>query len=299
MSQKTSKITNPHDKFFKESMGRREIAASFIREYLPAEIKKHIDFRTLKITKDSHIDNEFREHFSDIIYTVRISGKQSYLYFLFEHKSYSDIHTAFQLLRNMVRIWDGFLRQNRKAKKLPLIVPIVLYHGKEVWKPGDGIGHLFEPIPGSEKYIPDFTAELFDISHVDEAWIRGEVILQIFLMTLKYIMQPSLPDKLDEIFPLFRKLLSRKSAMEYLEILLRYFSVTMSDDKKEDLNKKLKKSLKKGDSIMPTIAESWIREGKEEDAVKMIEKNMSNADIRDITGLSIKRIEELRRKKSR
>ena len=37
-------------------------------------------------------------------------------------------------------------------------------------------------------------------------------------------------------------------------------------------------------------------EAKIEDAKKMIEKGITNADIRDITGLSIKKIQELRKK---
>jgi predicted transposase/invertase (TIGR01784 family) len=63
---------------------------------------------------------------------------------------------------------------------------------------------------------------------------------------------------------------------------------------------------------MPTIAEKWyqdgvkegiekgiekgIEEGKIEDGLKMIAKGMTNADIRDITGLSIKKIQDLRNK---
>ena len=49
---------------------------------------------------------------------------------------------------------------------------------------------------------------------------------------------------------------------------------------------------------MPTIAEKWVQEGKQEEkleiAEKMLQRGLSNADIRDITGLSIKKIEEIR-----
>jgi hypothetical protein len=38
---------------------------------------------------------------------------------------------------------------------------------------------------------------------------------------------------------------------------------------------------------------------KEEDAIKMIELGMNNSDIRKITGLSLKRINELRKKSCR
>ena len=54
---------------------------------------------------------------------------------------------------------------------------------------------------------------------------------------------------------------------------------------------------------MPTIAETLIREGMEkgktEDARNMISKGMSNVDIRDITGLSIRKIEQNRKQKNR
>jgi hypothetical protein len=56
-----------------------------------------------------------------------------------------------------------------------------------------------------------------------------------------------------------------------------------------------------GGDCMPTIAEAWIEQGKaevkEEMVDKMIELGMNNSDIRKITGLSLKRINELREKK--
>jgi predicted transposase/invertase (TIGR01784 family) len=68
---------------------------------------------------------------------------------------------------------------------------------------------------------------------------------------------------------------------------------------------------------MPTIAEKWVQEGFEkgiekgieqgiekgieegklEAACKMILRGMDNAAIKDITGLSLPKIEELRKKK--
>ncbi|MFW6254683.1 MAG: Rpn family recombination-promoting nuclease/putative transposase [Chitinivibrionales bacterium] len=48
-------IPNPHDRFFKESLGRKQIARSFIREYLPISISSRMDLRTLEIVKDTHI----------------------------------------------------------------------------------------------------------------------------------------------------------------------------------------------------------------------------------------------------
>src|SRR5690554_7109719 len=98
------RLNNPHDKYFRESFSRKETVRSFIRQYLPSGVCRQLDLNKLEIVKDSFVDKELSEHFSDILYKTVISGKQSYLYLLFEHKSYIDHFTGFQLLRNMVKI---------------------------------------------------------------------------------------------------------------------------------------------------------------------------------------------------
>ena len=57
-------INNPHDKFFKESFGRKEVARSFIQEYLPETLHNQINYKTLEILKDSYIDKVLTFNFS-------------------------------------------------------------------------------------------------------------------------------------------------------------------------------------------------------------------------------------------
>ncbi|HQI98659.1 MAG TPA: Rpn family recombination-promoting nuclease/putative transposase, partial [Thermotogota bacterium] len=64
------KITNPHDKFFKEVMSHIEIVRDFLMQYLPPEKARHLDFETLSAEKDSHIGEDLRELFSDLIFRV-------------------------------------------------------------------------------------------------------------------------------------------------------------------------------------------------------------------------------------
>jgi predicted transposase/invertase (TIGR01784 family) len=79
----------------------------------------------------------------------------------------------------------------------------------------------------------------------------------------------------------------------------------------EDLKQVVLKSIDKGGEVMPTIAEKWIQEGeqkgikkgrekgreeeKDDVARRSIQKEMTDADIRDITGLSIQKIQLLRK----
>ena len=58
-------LNNPHDKFFKEVMGQREIARDFLMNYLPTETARFIDFNTISPEKDSFIEKELQEFFSE------------------------------------------------------------------------------------------------------------------------------------------------------------------------------------------------------------------------------------------
>ena len=85
-----SEITNPHDSFFRETFSRKEIAVDFLGNYLPEKIRQQMDLSSLVLCKDSFIDKELRQHFSDILYSVEHTGGKLHLYLLFEHKSSTD-----------------------------------------------------------------------------------------------------------------------------------------------------------------------------------------------------------------
>ncbi len=98
-----NRVINPHDSFFRETFGRREIAANFLREYLPARIIARLDLDSLSLVKDSFVDKELRHHYSDLLYSVQHKKGKRYIYFLFEHKSSPDIWTPLQLLRYSIQ----------------------------------------------------------------------------------------------------------------------------------------------------------------------------------------------------
>ncbi len=54
-------IQNPHDKFFKETFGKVEVARDFFSNYLPQNILNIIDLDTIEPQKDSFINKELVE----------------------------------------------------------------------------------------------------------------------------------------------------------------------------------------------------------------------------------------------
>ncbi|HUM70196.1 MAG TPA: Rpn family recombination-promoting nuclease/putative transposase, partial [Chloroflexota bacterium] len=82
-------VQNPHDRFFRDSFGRPEIARNYLEEYLPANLLALLDLDTLILQEGTFIDESLREQQSDLLYQTRLKGdgRALFLYFLFEHKS--------------------------------------------------------------------------------------------------------------------------------------------------------------------------------------------------------------------
>ncbi|GAB4156295.1 MAG: hypothetical protein Fur0021_24390 [Candidatus Promineifilaceae bacterium] len=124
-------LQNPHDRFFKETFTQPNATRDFAARYLPPEVVQLLDLTMLELQKESFIDGDLKQHFSDLLYRVRLRhGPAAFLYLLFEHKSYPDRLTPLQMLRYMVHIWEREV-QSPEALLLPVIVPVLLYHGAE------------------------------------------------------------------------------------------------------------------------------------------------------------------------
>lgn len=258
-----AELTNPHDVFFKSIFSDHEAAADFLRYYVPADIASSFDYSSLQIVMDSFVDQELREHFSDILYQIHLlDGSNAFVYVLFEHKSYPDPLISFQLLRYMVRAWELAQRQD---EELELIFSIVVYHGEAEWGGGRNFHDLLGVPAPFKIYVPDFQYFLCDLSEYDDAEIKGAILLRIGLLGLKYIFHEDLIQHLPGILTLFHQISTRDRALECLEIFLRYlFGAGNKRLNKPDLKRVITSTLPEGDLVMATITQELIEEGKKE-----------------------------------
>lgn len=159
-------------------------------------------------------------------------GKATYVYVLFEHKSYSDDLIAFQLLRYMVRIWEQNLKQ--KQPLLP-ILPLVIYHGRSRWRVPLEFEALLETPEALKPYVPAYRYWVCDLSQYGDEEIQGVIILRVGLLLLKYILRPDLRHRLGEIIGLLRAISERQTGLEYLETILRYVASSAERVSEEEL----------------------------------------------------------------
>ena len=165
-------------------MGDPDVAQDFLTNYLPAEVMQVMDLGHLSLEKDSFIDQELEEAYSDLLYKTRIDGKEGYLYFLFEHKSYQEPKLALRLLKYMVKIWEQKTKESEPGG-LPVIIPLLIYQGEQQWAGEPSFSSLFaglEFMPDKiKRYIPDYEYVIYDFSPDSGHEIKGNVKLRIYL----------------------------------------------------------------------------------------------------------------------
>ena len=253
--------SHSHDSFFRETFSRRDVAEGFLRAYLPSALAEAIDWPTLAIAKDSFVEQALRNHFSDLLYRVRHAGRDISVYLLLEHKSHPDHWVALQLLRYQVRIWE-LHRKQKPREPLPPIVPLVLYHGDRRWRTSDHFHGRFGGLDETlAPYVPAFRFEICDLTMPEPADIRGTVLSRLVLLALKHVFDPDPKQALARILPLAREILSRDTALEMLEVLLRcYVQATQALDE-DDIRELIDAT---GDDDMATFIDRYIEQGRQQ-----------------------------------
>ncbi len=68
------KIQNPHDSLFKETWSNKANAKAFLENYLPGTLLEIADLDSLEICKDTFIENDLKDYYSDMLYKVNFKG---------------------------------------------------------------------------------------------------------------------------------------------------------------------------------------------------------------------------------
>lgn len=265
-----SKVINtPNDAFFKAAFSDKHVANDFLSTYLPKEVLEHVDLGTLELQKDSQVDEELQEQYSDLLYKVDIDGKESYFYFLIEHKSYNDKLSVLQLLRYMVGIWEDKIVKEKK-NSLPMIMPMLVYHDKGAWKAHMKISDWIEgydELPESMKrYVPDYEYQLHDIGvYANEKLVkdaRTRLVIDI-LDKARYGTKEEIKELLSEAIRLMMKLRLAGESEMIIKALINYLIWKREDITPEEMSRIAGSISVEGSELVMTLAEQLIQKGEQ------------------------------------
>ncbi|XYX40636.1 Rpn family recombination-promoting nuclease/putative transposase [Candidatus Erwinia dacicola] len=86
--------TTPHDATFRQFLTQPDIARDFMEIHLPAELRAICDLSTLKLESGSFVEDDLRQYFSDVLYSLKTAAGDGYVHVLIEHESSPDRQRA-------------------------------------------------------------------------------------------------------------------------------------------------------------------------------------------------------------
>lgn len=194
-------IATPHDATFRQFLKLPEIARDFMEIHLPTELRAICDFNTLKLENGSFVEENLRQYFSDVLYSLKTNdGEDGYIQVLIEHQSSPDKHMAFRMIRYAVAAMQSHLDAGHK--KLPLVIPILFYTGKRT------------PYPYSTNWFQEFTCPerakklysndfpLVDITVIPDEEIMEHRSMAALTLLQKHIHQRNLTELMDKLVTL-------------------------------------------------------------------------------------------------
>jgi len=168
----------PHDKGYKRDLSKPKEMLHFLQKYVGADWTKELTEDQLVLCDKEFIEKDYEGKEADLLYQVnRKDGRKIYIFILQELQSTVDYTMIFRLL---IYIMNTLLRfflsvdpkeREKKGFRLPAVVPIVFYNGKEPWTAVRSLkeyqcdGSIFGT------HVLDLEYYLVDLSEIEEDYI--------------------------------------------------------------------------------------------------------------------------------
>ena len=285
-----SSVYKPHDRFFREVFSREDNARDLLMATLPQEIVGRLDLRKIIVENTSMIEKG-QENMSDLLIRTNLGNSSALVYILVEHKSYANRWSVFQLLKYMVRIWERERIRQGSVKTLPIIIPVLFYHGMRKWRMPLDFSSYFQPEEELSSHIPAFRPVMIDLQAMEDRDFRGSQMIQAVLKTLKYSRRNLGAYLLEILRSVFAAPRDEKHRA-FLESLFGYILAVGTDIDEQDVDRAFRfvGSHEVREAYM-TLAEQLIAKGmikeKQEILLKQLEQKFG-----DVSEADKKKIEE-------
>ncbi|MFB8004106.1 Rpn family recombination-promoting nuclease/putative transposase [Nocardia sp. NPDC056000] len=214
MAEQPEKLTkNPHDAYFRHVMSEASAAEGELRTVLPESVAAEMDWDAMELQSCSFVPKELQSRYSDVLYQTRWKGREAFVFVLMEHQSSSDNLMAFRMLEYMVAIWNRYLRKTPGARRLPVVIPVVVHcdpQGRR-WSAPTELSDLLDIDPGARAALGDCLPRLRfvldDLGATDVAALRARQLTEVtkvLLVTLK--IAPGNRQLGHDLLPLAREL---------------------------------------------------------------------------------------------
>ena len=308
----TSTTSTPHDAVFKGLIGQPEHARGVLRSIVPAAVADTIDWQSLTPVPGNFVDLELGQQYTDLLFSARwaegaeteamgFDENELLAYLLFEHQSAPpktrDGPMAYRLLRYQVRIWEQWISRNPEAKALPMIIPIVMYHGRAPWSEARSFSDLLAVPPAVrpavKRYLVQLEYLLHDLSELTDEELRGRAmtaVAKLVTMCFKHARtHPNFLALFGRWMDVVRQVFEAPNGLSALAQVLCYILQVNKDVTREELQALLVREIgPETEGVIVTTGQQLIEQGIERGIKQGIEQGIEQGHQRGVQATLLK-----------
>ncbi len=283
----------PHDALFKNFVTKPQTAYDLLDIHLPPALRKICDLKTLRLESGSFIENDLRAYYSDVLYSLKTTTGDGYVYALIEHQSSPDKHMAFRMMRYAIAAMQSHLDAGHD--QLPLVIPMLFYHGMVTPYPYpmSWLQAFSVPTLAGQLYGGNFP--LIDVTVIPDNEIMTHRRIALLELLQKHIRQRELSELSDQLVMVIA---SGYTTEDQLKAAINYIIQVGDTADPEAFLRSLANRLPQHEESLMTIAQkleqigeargeaNGLKKGKLEVARTMFANGLDRATVMKMTGLS-------------
>jgi predicted transposase/invertase (TIGR01784 family) len=222
----------------KEFYSHPENVKDLIQGFVALDCVEQFDFSTLERDNSSYTEKEKNERHDDIVWRLKYRDEWVYIYIIIEFQSDEDETMPVRIMSYLSLLYLNLLANKNlgygKDKKLPIVLPIVLYNGKYDWKVTKNIQDMIEDTQDNslQKFIPKlsyyFIDEIRPNANEKDSVFAGLTNSVIATMKLQRAISREDFDKLaEELKDIFKDEKQKQRFSSFVTFMLRLLSTKL------------------------------------------------------------------------
>lgn len=150
-------MTRYDDASYKLLFSSPELVRDLITGFIADPWLHRLDYATLERVPCAYVSDDLRQRANDVVWRVRVDGEWVYLYVMIEFQSRIDPYMAVRVTTYVGLLYQDLIRADGVLpdRRLPPVLPIVLYNGHSRWSAVTEIAALLPAMPGNlARYQP-------------------------------------------------------------------------------------------------------------------------------------------------
>lgn len=218
-------MTSQADTVYKQLFSHPEILRELLTGFLEADWAASLGVGAFERVNASYASERGKARHDDMVWRVNVGGEWVYVYILLEFQARSEHWMALRMQVYIGLLYQDLVRQRRlsRGRKLPPVLPVVLYSGRQPWRAATELAELSLPPPdGLEAYQPKQKYLL-----VEQRWNQSVDVHSNVLAIVFKLLRAQSDAELRAALKLFAERVKAPDLQPARESLLRWLQTTL------------------------------------------------------------------------